>query len=185
MSRGRIMPVRLEEAKALGDELRLIILGLLRERPLSVGEIMERLREMGIVKTPNTIRYHLAILKDSGLVELVRTGKTYRYAARGTYYAYTSRPGADKEVERLARAVEPLVWEAVDVLVREHGEELLRLAEKFKPCELCITRHFVEQVIYEACRSALSRVLAEHPAMEKLNSRAKLEGEPGQGKIEG
>lgn len=163
-----IVPVRLEEAKALSDELRLIILELLQERPMSVGEIVEALRGRGIIKTPNAIRYHLSILKDSGLVELVRVGRVYKYSARARYYAYTGNPEADRAIEEMARSIRDEVRAVVERLVRERWGEIVRTAENLKPCEFCVTKHFVEQVIFEVCKKSLSMVLAELGDPEKL-----------------
>ncbi len=163
----RILPVRLEEAKALSDELRLIILELLQEKPMSVGEIVKALRERGIIKTPNAIRYHLAILKDSGLVDLVRVGKTYKYSVKARYYAYTGSPEADKVIEEIAESIKGDVRAIVERLIRERRDEIVRVAEKLKPCEFCITKHFVEQVIFEIFKKSLGMVLAD---VRELNS---------------
>ncbi len=165
----RILPVRLEEAKALSDELRLIILELLQEKPMSVGEIVEALRERGIIKTPNAIRYHLAILADSGIVDLVRIGKTYKYSAKAKYYAYTGTPEADKVIEEIAEIIKDDVKAIVDRLLSERRDEIVRIAEKLKPCEFCITKHFVEQVIFEIFKKSLGMVLADVKELNELD----------------
>ncbi|BAN89687.1 winged helix-turn-helix domain-containing protein [Aeropyrum camini] len=157
----RLIPVRLEEAKALSDELRIMILEMLHERPMSVEEIARSLRERGIVKTANTIRYHLSILKDSGLVELTKVGRTYKYVANTRYYAYTGDPEADRLIEEMAEEVKEDVRRLVEKLMATRGEDLVKIAERLKPCEFCITKHFVEQVIFEIIKKSLGSVLAE------------------------
>ncbi|BAA79245.2 putative transcriptional regulator, ArsR family [Aeropyrum pernix K1] len=157
----RLIPVRLEEAKALSDELRIMILEMLHERPMSVEEIVRSLRERGIMKTANTIRYHLSILKDSGLVDLTRVGRTYKYVAKSRYYAYTGDPEADKLIEEMAEEVKDDVKRIVEKLIATRGDELVAIAEKLKPCEFCVTKHFVEQVIFEIIKKSLGSVLAE------------------------
>lgn len=157
----RILPVRLEEVKALSDELRIMILEMLEQRPMSVMEIVEALREKGIVKTPNAIRYHLAVLKDAGLVELTRVGKVLKYRARDKYYAYTGSPEVEVILDKLAEAVKPEVGMAVDKLLREYRAEVEEAALKLKPCEFCITRHFIEQVVFEVIKRSAGEVLAE------------------------
>jgi len=158
----RIMPVRLEEAKALSDELRIMILEMLREKPMSVGEIVEELRKRGIIKTHNAIRYHIAILKDAGLVELVKTGNKLRYHARDHYYAYT---GAAKEIdEKIDRIAEDIARDLEDVmskLLERYGPEIKEIALSLKPCEFCITKHFIEHVIYEIVRKATGKALTK------------------------
>ena len=161
MEARRILPVRLEEVKALSDELRIMILEMLEERPMSVMEIVEALREKGIVKTPNAIRYHLAVLKDAGLVELTRVGKVLKYRARDKYYAYTGSPEVEEILDRLASAVKGEVGTAVDKLLSEYRGEVEEAALKLKPCEFCVTKHFVEQVVFEVVKRAVGEVLAE------------------------
>ncbi|MEB3787562.1 MAG: winged helix-turn-helix domain-containing protein [Desulfurococcales archaeon] len=156
-----LMPVRLEEAKALSDELRLIILEIIEREPMSVLEIVDELKKRGIVKTPNTIRYHLAVLKDAGLVELVKVGKTYKYAAKGKFYAYTGSGDVDEVIERLALEVKGDVEAIARRLLEEHWDEIVEAAKKLKPCEFCVTKHFVEQVIYEIFKKAIALTLAE------------------------
>ncbi len=160
--RDKLMPVRLEEVKALSDEFRIMILELLEERPMSVMEIVEALRSRGIVKTPNAIRYHLSVLKDSGLVELIREGRVLKYRARDKYYAYTGSPEVDEALDRLAGEIEEEIAEAIRKLLREHGREVREIAVKLKPCEFCITQHFIEQVVFEVVKRAAGRVLARH-----------------------
>ncbi|MET1128208.1 MAG: metalloregulator ArsR/SmtB family transcription factor [Thermoproteota archaeon] len=158
----KVIPVRLEEAKALSDELRIMILELLREEPLSVIEIVEKLRARGIVKTPNAVRYHLSILKDAGLIELVRVGRVLKYHAKDAYYAYTTQdPAVDEMLEELAELVEREVEAAVNKLLAERREDIVRLARSMKPCEFCITRHFVEHIVFEAVKRAAGRVLSK------------------------
>ncbi|HID41676.1 MAG TPA: ArsR family transcriptional regulator, partial [Pyrodictium sp.] len=141
-----LMPVRLEEAKALSDELRLIILEIIEKEPMSVIEIVDELKRSGIIKTPNAIRYHLAVLKDAGLIELVRVGKTYKYAAKGKFYAYTGSSDVDDLIEKLALEVKGDVEAIARSLLEEHWDELVEAAKKLKPCEFCVTKHFIERV---------------------------------------
>lgn len=159
---GRIYPVRLEEVKALSDELRIMILEMLEREPMGVLEIVDALRRRGIVKTPNAIRYHLAVLKDAGLVELVRVGRVMKYRARDKYYAYMGTSEVDETLDRLAEEVKGKVYEVIRELMERHGDEVRDIAVKLKPCEFCITRHFIEQVLFEVLKRATGKSLAEY-----------------------
>ncbi len=161
MSRGKIYPIRLEEVKALSDELRIMILEMLEEGPMSVIEIVESLRKRGIVKTPNAIRYHLAVLKDAGLVELVRVGKVLKYKARDKYYAYTGSPEVDEVLEDLADYIKDDVKHILSKLFEDKSEIIKDIAVKLKPCEFCITQHFIEQVLFETVKRATGKAIAE------------------------
>jgi hypothetical protein len=61
--------------KALADETRLKILGLLSERELSVGSIAQALK-----LTEPTISHHLGRLADVDLVTMTKLGNTHAYA---------------------------------------------------------------------------------------------------------
>ena len=55
--------------KAMSDPIRRKILDLLREKPLTAGEISEHFELSGA-----TISHHLSTLKDSGLIDCTRNG---------------------------------------------------------------------------------------------------------------
>jgi DNA-binding transcriptional ArsR family regulator len=60
--------------RALADETRRTILRLLRDGPLTSGEIADRFDSSW-----PTISRHLAVLKDAGLVDTERRGQEIRY----------------------------------------------------------------------------------------------------------
>jgi DNA-binding transcriptional ArsR family regulator len=61
--------------KALGNEQRLLILCSLLERPLSVGELNER-----VDLSQSALSQHLALLRDAGLVETRREAQSIFYS---------------------------------------------------------------------------------------------------------
>lgn len=60
--------------KALSDPTRRAVLQLLRERPMSAGELSEHFA----VSKP-TMSAHFAVLQDAGLIESERSGRTITY----------------------------------------------------------------------------------------------------------
>ncbi|NJD32940.1 MAG: winged helix-turn-helix transcriptional regulator [Gammaproteobacteria bacterium] len=61
--------------KALGNEQRLLILCNLLERPMSVGEINERMD-----LSQSALSQHLALLREAGLVETRREAQSIHYS---------------------------------------------------------------------------------------------------------
>jgi DNA-binding transcriptional ArsR family regulator len=61
--------------KALGNEQRLLILCNLLERPMSVGELNQR-----VELSQSALSQHLALLRDAGLVETRREAQTIHYS---------------------------------------------------------------------------------------------------------
>ena len=60
--------------KVLSDSTRLAVLEFLMDGPRNVGELMEKLRV-----EQSLLSHHLAVLRDNGLVEATREGKTMIY----------------------------------------------------------------------------------------------------------
>jgi len=58
--------------KALDDPIRGKIVQLLNKKQLNVVQITRRLKKLGYKKAVTTIRHHVEILKNSGLIEIVK-----------------------------------------------------------------------------------------------------------------
>jgi DNA-binding transcriptional ArsR family regulator len=63
--------------RALAEDTRVRIVGLLMDEPLDVGEIAKRLQV-----TPYNASKHLRILREAALLEVRKTGRKHRYAVR-------------------------------------------------------------------------------------------------------
>ena len=68
----RIIAANYDVFKALDDPIRGKIVQLLNKKQLNVEQITRRLKKFGYKKAVTTIRHHIEILKDSGLIEIVR-----------------------------------------------------------------------------------------------------------------
>lgn len=72
------------QVKAIGNELRTTILGLLHERAASVTELAETLD-----RPRSTVAYHVRLLADAGLLRVVRTRRVRAVEER--FYGRTAR----------------------------------------------------------------------------------------------
>src|SRR5579863_483759 len=68
----KILATSASQAKALDDDARLRILQILYHKQLSTDQIVVELHKEGCKKATTTIRHHLDVLKDAGLVEIVK-----------------------------------------------------------------------------------------------------------------
>ena len=66
-----------EVFKALSDPTRRRVLQLLRERPLSAGELSDH-----FALSKPTMSAHFAVLQEAGLVEAEKTGRTILYRVK-------------------------------------------------------------------------------------------------------
>ena len=68
----RIVTTSIEHARAIEDPARAKIMEILYNNSFSAEQISNELKKTGYKKALTTVRHHLEILKDSGLVEIVR-----------------------------------------------------------------------------------------------------------------
>ena len=68
----RILTTNTEQAKALDDVARIKILQILYHDELSAEQITEGLHKNGYTKATTTIRHHLEVLKNAGLIDIVK-----------------------------------------------------------------------------------------------------------------
>lgn len=68
----RTLTTNIEQAKALDDVARIKILQILYHDELSAEQITEGLHKNGYTKATTTIRHHLAVLKNAGLIDIVK-----------------------------------------------------------------------------------------------------------------
>lgn len=68
----RIVTTSVEHARAIEDPARAKIVEILYRQALSADQITTALKKSGFKKALTTIRHHLEILKESGLIEIVK-----------------------------------------------------------------------------------------------------------------
>ena len=68
----KILTINYEQFKALEDPIRGKIVQILYKKNLNVEQIHRRLKKFGFKKAVTTIRHHVEILKNSGLIEIVK-----------------------------------------------------------------------------------------------------------------
>lgn len=68
----RIVTTSVEHARAIEDPARAKIVEILYRQALSADQITTTLKKSGFKKALTTIRHHLEILKESGLIEIVK-----------------------------------------------------------------------------------------------------------------
>jgi len=68
----RIIAINHDESYALARPTRGKIVELLNKKQLNVEQIRRKLKKLGYKKSVTTIRHHVEILKDSGLIEITK-----------------------------------------------------------------------------------------------------------------
>ncbi|HEU5220549.1 MAG TPA: winged helix-turn-helix domain-containing protein, partial [Candidatus Nitrosotalea sp.] len=68
----KILSTNADQAKALDDTARIKILQILYHKQLATEQIVDELNKMGYKKATTTIRHHIDVLKNAGLIEIVK-----------------------------------------------------------------------------------------------------------------
>jgi DNA-binding transcriptional ArsR family regulator len=149
-----------EKAKALENDVRVKILDMLAAEEMTIEEIHDELHRRGEDKADTTVRHHVNVLKDAGMVEIARleeagggTRKYYKSNTRVFSYDFPAN-----SADRLASAQETTGEELavlIETLAEEHGDEIEAVATEMKPCEYCETQHYEEFVVRELLNRAL------------------------------
>jgi DNA-binding transcriptional ArsR family regulator len=149
-----------EKAKALEDPLRVAIIDMLSHRAMSVEEITNELKKKKFNKAPTSVRHHIDILKDTGLIELVKMeevkggGVLKYYASSAKLLSFNAPKDFEVKLKPAIDEISNEVTRLMDELSKKYKKELKGMAEKLKPCPYCNTQHFVEFLLLQILRSA-------------------------------
>lgn len=159
-----------EKAKALDDEVRAKILDMLAEEEMTVREIHEEIGRRGEKKAETTVRHHLKVLQDAGMVEIARLedaggGTLKHYRSNTRVFSYDLPEDAEETLAQARETTSDELESLVETLYAEHGDEIDEVAREMKPCDYCETQHYEEFVV----RELLNRALIDLSRTERLS----------------
>jgi DNA-binding transcriptional ArsR family regulator len=149
-----------EKAKALENDVRAKILDMLATEEMTIEEIHDELHRRGEEKAETTVRHHVNVLKDAGMVEIARLeeagGGTRKYYKSNTrVFSYDLPEGADKDLAEAQSTASEELTALIETLYADHGTEIEAVAREMKPCEYCETQHYEEFIVRELLNRAL------------------------------
>lgn len=151
-----------EQARALENDVRAKILDMLAEQEMTIEEINTELHRRGEEKAETTVRHHVNVLKEAGMVELARLeeagGATQKYYRSNTrVFSYDLPQEADATLGDTREWTREELGELLAELFDEHGAAIKSVADEMKPCEYCSTQHYEEFIV----RNLLNRALID------------------------
>jgi len=173
-----IVAIEPKQARALQAPIRLAMLDLLAQRPMSVEDLSEELPAHGFRKATNTLRHHLEILVSAGLVELAVLEQTRGAVLK--YFAAAVRPlhftlpeSAEADMDELAGRLGGTVAAAIRNLSRTERDRIKRLAESIQRCPRCSPEYYEEYVLLSALHRACVAYLRGRPSRSRRERRPK------------
>ncbi|MDY6765559.1 MAG: winged helix-turn-helix domain-containing protein [Halobacteria archaeon] len=155
-----VITTDLKKAGALENDIRAKILDMLTDEEMTVEEIREELNRRGEDKAETTVRHHVNVLKDAGMIELARLeeqgGATLKYYKSNTrVFSYELPDKADEQLSEAYETTRNALSDLTKKLIEEHGDDIKDVAKEMKPCEYCETQHYEEYLIRELLNRAL------------------------------
>jgi DNA-binding transcriptional ArsR family regulator len=160
------------KAKAVENDFRAKILDMLADEEMPIEEIHEELGRRGEEKAETTVRHHVNILRDAGMVEISRLeeagGGTQKYYRSNTrVFSYELPAETETILGDAADTTSEGLTSLVEDLLANHGGEIQAVAEEMKPCEYCSTQHYEEYILRELLNRSLTE-LSEDGELEEL-----------------
>jgi DNA-binding transcriptional ArsR family regulator len=153
----RVTTLGYESAQALNDPLRVKIVEILSHKQMTAEEISKALRRSGHKKATTTVRHHLDILKNRGLIEVTKivevrgaVKKYYMPTVRAFSY---SQPSLEKHTKLIEETSVRLIKVLKNILEDAH---FLAAVSGKEACNLCKGDHYKEYAALELLNVALA-----------------------------
>lgn len=152
-----------EKAKALENTVRAKILDMLADEEMTIEGITDELARRDEEKAETTVRHHVNVLKDVGMVELARLedaggGTTKFYKSNTRVFSYDLSEEAEVILSDAELTTQKTMKSLIEQLYAEHGGDIEAAANEMKPCDYCETQHYEEFILRELVNRALTSV---------------------------
>ena len=168
-----------ERSKALDDEARAVMLNILSHKPMAAEDLAKELKKAGFEKATTTVRHHLDVLKDCGLIEIVSMQEVRGAVLK--YYASTIKfLGFENSFDsnKYARAISDTSAKLLKIagsLVDKYGASI-RNTDGLT-CPYCNIQHGKEYVVLEILNGAVAEMVQKKEfvdLMKELNGKEKI-----------
>ena len=163
----RIITTHTVEARAIEDPLRAHILQILYKRKLTLDMIAAELKKKGYVKASTTVRHHLEVLKQAGLVEVVKInevrGAILKFYGTPTKFLNFEIPTSfDSDYSRIIDTTSTRIQK----MMKSISEKCVtKVKKKNKPKD--IDQFYIEFILMEIMNRALTNVFENNHISKK------------------
>ncbi|MCH8909074.1 MAG: winged helix-turn-helix transcriptional regulator [Candidatus Heimdallarchaeota archaeon] len=167
----QLIPFDKSKLKVLSDVTRLAILQLLTEKPLSIGDLEAELKIQGIVKSTNTIRHHVDVLKKSGFVNLTglkesRGGVLKYYQSNSQILDHSLTEEKMNEVQDISTKLKPKFDKLFSEILTDRNDEINEIATSLMPCDKCDSSHFRDYILTQIILAGIGNFLSHKKVIE-------------------
>lgn len=165
-----VITTSVERSKALEDETRATILSILSHKVLSTENIAKELKKAGYEKATTTVRHHIDILKDCGLIEIVRVQEVRGAVLK--YYAATAKfLGFENSFDsnKYSRAINETAVKLLKItnsIIDRYGTTIKYTTGLV--CPYCNTKHGKEYTVLEIINRALAEMVQKKEFMDMM-----------------
>ena len=158
ISVNRILATSIDHAKAIEDPARAKIVQMLYNKNLNAEQITLQLKKEGYKKALTTTRHHLDILKESGLIEIVKIEErrgaiTQFYGTSTKLLDYETPKDFDQKYSSLIKSTSSKLQKIVNTMSKKTG----------KTTKSNTKREFNQYLMMEIVNRAMTNVLEGKP----------------------
>ena len=162
----RIVAISSENARAIEDPVRIKILKILYHKQLNAEQILDELKKTGYSKALTTIRHHLDILKNAGLIEIVkiketRGAVTKYYGTSTKLLEYDTPKDFDQKYSKVINSTSGKIEKIVKNISQKTSKSK---NQKYKDNET-----FNQYLLMEIVNRAMTNVLENSKPNSKIN----------------
>lgn len=162
----KILTTNADQAKALDDVARIKILQILYHKQLPTEQIVEELNKMGFKKATTTIRHHIDVLKNAGLIEIVKMEEVRGAVMK--YYGTSVRVMGNKlpanfetEFSKMIADTSVKLEKVIKNIYENAGSKIKKKSPKNVSSEL----NYEEHVMMEIVNRAMAKVFESNCSM--------------------
>jgi len=173
-----VITTSVERSRALDDEARATMLNILSHKPMSAEELTKELKKAGFERATTTVRHHLDILKNCGLIEIVKIqevrGAVLKYYASTIKFLGFENSFDSNKYARAINETSSKLLKIADSIVGKYGASIRDT--NGHSCPHCNIQHGKEYVVIEILNRALAEIVQKKEfidLMKELNGKEK------------
>ena len=151
----KILSTNADQAKALDDAARIKILQILYHKQLATEQIVDELNKMGYKKATTTIRHHIDVLKNAGLIEIVKMeevrGAVMKYYGTSVRVMGTKLPANfESEFSKTIADTSVKLEKVIKNIVENAGHKIKKKSSKNVSTESNYEEHIMMEIVNRA-----------------------------------